>query len=636
MKNRKRIAVLMAGVVHSYQHLFLKGILSQAKALNYDVCIFSPFMSYENETDYQLGENQIFDLIDYDIFDGVIYAPCSFTNDHIRQKVEERLDKLYQSPVVALEYDDPRYACIMVDDVSGFEQLVSHLIEQHHLKKIICLTGYKDNMQAEMRLQGYRNAMQSHELEIPEEYVIYGDFWKAAALQLAEDIAESRIEKPEAVVCCCDTSAIALCNKLVELGFRVPEDIVVAGYDAGKDASENVPSVTTYSRPIVDMGVNGVLRLHELLTGEQAEPVTRDSGYLVPAESCGCGGNFTQRFRERQKEICENEDLRQQFENIPMAERLNSMPTLKALFDKILDHLYLVHDLCDFYLCMCDHWDDLSKNSGILEDYNHYTEKMHLRISCTDNRGEVKDEIFPLSDLLPILHADRQQPRAYYFTPLHFNERCLGYTVISYGERFKCYDSVYHNWTRNLNNAFEFMRVKNNFSSINQRLFKDSVRDSLTGIYNRNGYQHYSEKIFAKAQTSEHKKLLLLAVDLDGLKVINDTYGHLEGDNAISVVANALNTCFSLNEICARTGGDEFLVIGCDDYNEQDLQEYQQYILDFLEQYNAESGKPYPVEVSLGFLCQEITQNDSLQNLADEADSRMYANKIRRKKQRTA
>ena len=635
MKNRKRIAVLMAGVVHrTYQHMFLEGILSQAKQLNYDVCIFSPFMNYDNETEYQLGENRIFDLVDYAMFDGVIYAPCSFNSDLLRNRIEKDLLELCHIPSVVLESDDSRFHCIMMDDVTAFEQVVNHLITQHHLTKILCLTGFKDNLQAEMRAQGYQNAMQAHGLEIPESYIVYGDFWKQAALDLAQKIADGEVFKPEAVVCCCDTVAITLCNRLVELGFRVPEEIVIVGYDSGSEAAENVPSITTYVRPVVDMGIRGVLKLHELITGEKAEPFRIDKGYLVPAESCGCGKDFKQKFEERQKEIHEIEDARKMFEDIPMAERLNSMPTLKALFDKILNHLYLISNFCDFYLCMCDQWDDLSKNSDNKEDYNHYTEKMHLRLSCTNHNGEVTDETFPLKDLLPVLHADREEPRAYYFTPLHFNERCFGYTVVGYGDKIKAYDSLYHNWTRNLNNAFEFMRVKNNFNSMNQRLFSASVRDTLTGIYNRHGYQHYSDEIFRKAQASENKKLLIFAADLDGLKIINDTYGHVEGDNAISVVANALNTCFSLNEICARTGGDEFLVIGCDDYTEEDIQEYIQYILDFLMQYNAESGKPYQVEASLGYVCQKVGMSDQLKTLMDEADSRMYANKVRRKKNR--
>ncbi len=637
MKNRKKIAVLMAGVVHrAYQHMFLEGILSQARQLNYDVCIFSPFMNYDNESEYQLGENHIFDLVNYNQFDGVIYAPCSFNSSFLKNRIEQELLTVCTIPAVVLESDDPRFHCIMMDDVTAFEQVVNHVIEAHHLTKILCLTGFQGNMQAEMRLHGYRNAMQKHHLEIPNGYVVYGDFWKQAALDLAQNIADGKITPPEAVVCCCDTVAITLCNRLIELGFRVPQDIVIASYDAGSEASENVPSVTTYVRPIVDMGIQGVLQLHERITGEKAEPVRKDKGYLVPAESCGCGNNFQQKFEERQKAIHEIEEARKLFEDIPMAERLNAMPTLKALFDKIMDHLYLISGFQDFYLCMCDLWDDLSKNSEYKADYDHYTDRMHLRISCTDQIGEVTDQIFDKSELLPALHADRDQPRAYYFTPLHFNERCFGYTVLGYGNSIRAYDSLYHNWTRNLNNAFEFMRVKHNFSSMNQRLFTASIRDTLTGIYNRHGYQHYSAEIFEKAQLSKTKKLLIFAADLDGLKVINDTYGHLEGDNAISVVANALNTCFSLNEICARTGGDEFLVIGCDDYSEEDIQEYIQYILDFLMQYNAESEKPYQVEVSLGYVCRSVDASDELQPLMEEADARMYANKVRRKKNRKA
>ena len=635
MKDRRRIAVLTAVVVYrTYQHLFLEGILSQAAELNYDVCIFSPFMSYENHTEYQLGENRIFDLVNYEIFDGVIYAPCAFNSNFLREQIEQDLKEKCHVPVMILEGDNQEYACIMVDDVTASEQIVSHLIETHHLEKILCLTGFQNNMQAELRAQGYKNAMASHHLEIPEGYIIYGDFWKQAALDLAEKIVLGQIEKPEAVVCCCDTVAITLCNRLIELGFKVPEEIVVVGYDAGKEAAENVPSVTTYARPIFGMGIQGVLKLHEMITGEQAVPVRIDKGYLIPAESCGCGEDFNQKFEERQKEIHEIDDARKLFEDVPMAERLNSMPTLNALFAKIMDHLYLVKDLNDFYLCMCDEWDDLSKNTDNKQEYNQYTEKRHLRIADTDHQGYITDEVFDKAEILPALHADREKPRAYYITPLHFNERCFGYTVIGYGDKIKAYDSIYQNWTRNLNNAFEFMRIKNNFNSMNQRLFMASVRDTLTGIYNRHGYQHYSQEIFSKAQKSETKKLLIFAADLDGLKVINDTYGHLEGDNAISVVANALNTCFSLNEICARTGGDEFLVIGCDEYTEEDLKEYVQYINDFLMQYNAESDKPYQVEASLGYVCQNITEADTLQTLMDEADARMYANKVSRKKNR--
>ncbi|HAJ98225.1 MAG TPA: arabinogalactan endo-1,4-beta-galactosidase [Ruminococcus sp.] len=636
MKNRKRLAVLMAGVnIKTYQHMFLDGIISQAFALNYDVVIFAPFTSYENRTEYQLGENHIFDLVNYEEFDAVLYAPCALNNHLLREMVENQLRERCHVPVIALESDNSEFHDIMVDDETAFELVTTHLIEKHHLKKIICLTGFKDNLQAELRLQGYKNVMEKHGLAIPEEYVIYGDFWKQAGIDLAERIASGKIEKPEGIVCCCDTVAISLCNRLIELGVKVPQDILIVGYDAGSEAEENVPSITTYVRPIVDMGIQGVLKAHELITGEKAVPIRQDKGRLVLAESCGCGRDFKQTFEQRQKEIHDTEDFRKIFESIPMAECLNSTTTLNELLNKIMDHFYLINGFTDWYMCLCDQWDDISKNTDNPEDYNHYTDSMHLRISCTNYIGCVIDEVFPKSQILPILHEDREKPCAYYVTPLHFNERCFGYTALGYGDRPMAFDSLYHAWIRNVNNALEFMRIRNNFNSMTQRLFTKSIRDTLTGIYNRQGYKHFSEELFEKAKKSApEKKLLILAADLDCLKIINDTYGHLEGDNAISVVANALNTCFEYGEICARTGGDEFLVIGCADYSKEKPEQYLDYIRRFFERYNADSGKPYQVEASLGYVCETVKDGDTLQSFMDIADTRMYENKVMRKKNR--
>ncbi|MBQ8928335.1 MAG: GGDEF domain-containing protein [Oscillospiraceae bacterium] len=634
MKDRKRIAVVAANVRYEgYQHPVLKGILTQAAALDYDTAIFSPFICYENDTPYQRGEDRIYDLIDYSFFDAVIYIPCSIINNPLRAKLEKDFEENCPVPVIALEHDNPALHCIQTGDRAAFEQMVTHLIETHGLTRIMCLTGFEGNLQAELRLQGYRDAMERHGLPIPEDYVIYGDFWKMAATELAEKIADGRAPRPQAVVCCCDTVAITLCNRLVELGFRVPEDIVVTGYDASKEAEENVPSITSYDRPLVGLGVDAVLEAHRLITGETAAPAVRDVGRLIPAESCGCGEDFRQKFEKRQSQIRNTETYRELFENCPMTETLNSTETLNDLLLKLIEHLYLINGANDWYLCMCDAWDDPAKNTGAPSAYNNYTDRMHLRIDSTDRDSFVVDVPFDRRDLLPAFHTDREHPRAFYITPLHFNERCFGYTALSFGDEPMAFDVIYHSWIRNLTNALEFMRVRNILSSMNQRLFTASIRDALTGIFNRKGFKHYSEELFRKAAETD-KKLLIIAADLDDLKVINDTYGHVEGDNAISVAANALGTCVARGEICARTGGDEFLIIGCADYTEETPSQYLSYIYDFLEQYNNATEKPYTVGMSLGWVIAQVHAGEDLQTYIDEADARMYENKVARKKGR--
>lgn len=633
MKIRKRIAVIMCDADYPFQQRILNGLIQQAYALDYDVAIFTTFMNFDEETDFQYGEYRIFSLLNFDMFDAVVYAPCSINKRSQRVKLEERLRTECKAPIVALETDGSEYASVNVDDTMAFSRVVDHLIEHHHLTEILCLTGFQGNLQAESRLQGYRNSMERHGIPVREDLIIYGDFWQAAALDLAQKLADGEIKMPQAVVCVSDFVALTLCNRLIELGIRVPEDIIIVGYDATRDAAENVPSITSYVRPLADMGRHAILKLHEMITGEICEVAEQDLGYLVPAESCGCEEDFEQKFTKRQSEVNNILNYHNLFKACHMAESLNSATTLNQCLGKIVNFLYLINDIKDFHLCLCDQWDDFSRNDTNGEEYKNYTDTMRLRITCTDNDAELLDEPFPKTNLLPVYHEERATPRALYFTPLHFNERCLGYCALGYGALPRSFDDLYHSWVGNINNALEFVRIRNIFNSMNQRLYMASIRDTLTGIFNRKGFRRYSGEYFQKAVTTG-KKLLVIAADLDCLKPINDNFGHLEGDNAISVVANALNTCFENDEICARTGGDEFLVIGCSDYTEDKIEQYLNHINQFLIRYNDSSDKPYKVEASLGYVCRTVTEENQLQELLDEADARMYENKVMRKKNR--
>ena len=638
MRLRKRLAVLMAGITNqSYQHMILQGIISQAYALDYDVAVFSPFLCYENLTDYQRGENKIFDLVNFDMFDAVLYIPCSFYSDTVRGYVTPTLERCH-IPIIAIESDDTRYHCVQMDDRSAFAKVTEHLIEKHGITDIMCLTGFKDNYQAEERVKGYLDAMHRHGLDVPEDYIIYGDFWTGAATKLAEEFGNGIRPMPQAVVCASDNMAVALCNRLIELGVRVPGDIVISSYDAGPTSADNVPSITSYMRPIVGMGRRGVQKAHELLTGEVCELVKEDVGYLIPAESCGCGEDFQQRFDKRQRELKNFETYRSLYEDTPMAERLNAVTNLNDLLRMIIGHFYLINGLHEFYLCLNDDWDNPTKYGEDSPECEDYTEMMHLRISKLGPEQNLTPDLrFPRSDLLPVLQEERDEPTALFFTPLHFNARCFGYAAIGFGRKIMAFDSLYHAWTRNINNALEFMRIRNSLNSLNQWLFLSAVRDTLTGIYNRHGFMHFAEDVFKNAQeNADSKQLFVMAADLDLLKHINDTYGHAEGDNALLVVANALNTCFECGEICARTGGDEFLVIGCADYEDGLIEEYVEYIEHFLDRYNASSDKPYQVGVSVGYICDPADPAKTLDDYIEEADSRMYANKVRRRKQRGA
>jgi len=143
------------------------------------------------------------------------------------------------------------------------------MIEKHLLKKIYCLTGLPETHQTENRLSGYRDAMKKHGLYYNKNYEFYGEDLVKSAQKLADDIADGKIEKPEAVVCANGLMAINLTNSLIKNGISVPNDIAVAGYDSFFQNVLNSPSITAFSNINYNQGINIVCRLHKMITGEK-------------------------------------------------------------------------------------------------------------------------------------------------------------------------------------------------------------------------------------------------------------------------------------------------------------------------------------------------------------------------------
>jgi len=152
-----------------------------------------------------------------------------------------------------------------------------------------------------------------------------------------------------------------------------------------------------------------------------------------------------------------------------------------------------------------------------------------------------------------------------------------------------------------------------------------TLTDDLTGLHNRRGFRTVSEPLCA-AQGRSRQPLMLVAVDVDYLKAINDTWGHEAGDRAIVVVASALNGSFRTSDVVARVGGDEFLCLlpnaGSDDVTQIRLR-IASRIARELEQMPQE----FPLTVTVGVAIAPPRTPVNLDNLMREADRALYAAK---------
>jgi diguanylate cyclase (GGDEF)-like protein/PAS domain S-box-containing protein len=159
-----------------------------------------------------------------------------------------------------------------------------------------------------------------------------------------------------------------------------------------------------------------------------------------------------------------------------------------------------------------------------------------------------------------------------------------------------------------------------------EELRKLSLTDELTGLYNRRGFMTLAAQQIKIANRLK-RQLLLTLTDLDDLKVINDTMGHKEGDQALIDVASILLKTFRSSDIVARIGGDEFVTLQIKNPDELHLSNSTDRLQETLANHNSQSGKSYILSLSLGSVLYNPADAKSLEQLLAEADEMMYEQK---------
>jgi len=155
-----------------------------------------------------------------------------------------------------------------------------------------------------------------------------------------------------------------------------------------------------------------------------------------------------------------------------------------------------------------------------------------------------------------------------------------------------------------------------------------SFVDDLTGLSNRKGFLTLASQHARLAYRSE-KSFLVGFIDLDGLKEINDTFGHREGNHALVETATVLRDSFRQSDILARYGGDEFAVVVSDAPSTSGELVIQR-IQDKVAARNAERGRPYRLSLSVGIVASDPASALDIEQLLHQADALMYQQKRNR------
>lgn len=639
MTNTPRIiGVCLSMLPEEYRLQCVRALNKYAVQQGYRLFIF------HSKTDFYLpltptddGEMSIFQMIQYHMLDAMIVLPDTIKRDSVLQSI---IDSCRSHNVPVISIDKFLEGCVnfRFDYSNSFETLCQHVVQKHHAKRLFMMAGVRDNTFSDERIHAFEKVMAENNIT-PDNYRIgYGDFWEKPTRETLEQwFIEEQCAIPDAIICANDTMAIVCSQFLQNHGYRIPEDCIVTGFDGISEANYHVPHITICTQDYDTMGkevIAAAIRLHQ---GLPVEPTRIIDFHILYSQSCGCEkpaplniNNAMQDIADQLKRANERQELTCQVQSA-----VTSMTSLAELPEIIQDKFIfesMVFALNDDIFRAPD-FGERHRNG---EPFSEQVNVMYHRYFWAPQDACIT----PLEQLIPDLSTMLRREDPVIFCPLHFLDLVMGYCAFQTDISHDSYEKI-NSFMNAMNSSLGIFHSQVHTKSINMQLKSANseleklyVHDHMTGLLNRRGfYRQFHQQL--KESSGKNMSIVIISADLDGLKHINDTFGHTEGDNAITTVGKALVSSAIQGEVCSRFGGDEFTVAGViADSDSCYFDSFRFRFREYLHRYNSISHKPYQVESSIGFCIQPMDKNVDLDQMIKVADDRMYEDKIQRRKAR--
>ncbi|MCR5403497.1 MAG: GGDEF domain-containing protein [Butyrivibrio sp.] len=555
---------------------------------------------------YEVAEVSVFQRIAYDKTDVIIIIDEKIK---CREVCQDIIDKAASAdiPVIIIDGEYENTSTVRYSYGKGFEAVVRHVIEGHRVKRPHMMAGKKTSPFSIEREEVFKKVLEDNSIPFDDSMISYGDFWSIPCRAAAEKILE-REEIPEAIICANDIMAINVCDVFQNAGYKVPRDLIVTGFDGIKEAFFSNPGITTAKCDGIELAQAVMEVLAETFNGKR-----NISKWILPTfisnESCGCaksGFDVVTAVNGLNNIFYHHQD------DLHMMQKIAS----KLMVGRDMEgNLRFLKKNLAKYACVVVEDSCFDQENNFFFDKGTKGGMTVVFDSYSDNTDR-----YPYDPQTIIPHLDEILQKGY---PVIFNG--LEYMAKSPG--FVCYsfpkvELIDYTQTANLTNCFSMGiggYVINNYQKyLREKLREMYEKDALTGLYNRLAFVSIMDEMI-KESSNFGKKVTIIMSDLNGLKKINDSLGHLYGDKAIAATAKALKQACPEDAVCVRVGGDEMLALIL---GECDIDRISKDFNEILEKYSDEYG--FRVSASIGTHSTIFDKSIDMNKVVSLADGRMY------------
>lgn len=616
---------------------FLQILKRECEQKGFNLIAFSGSSCSLEDSEEIVGQYQIIDLIRQVELSALVILTETIKNESTIQRL---VDIAHEKNIPVFSLDRKVAGCynLLMKNGDCFEQIVRHVVEEHGCRLVNMIAGDKDNSFSEERIGIYRKVLEENGIPFEPERIGYGNFWEQPVAGLVKQFFESDLPFPEAIVCANDIMAHAAISILNEYGMECPEDIIVTGYDGTKDGAYFFPTISTGAPDYEQMVKRLFEELDRCFDNNKIEPCD----IIVPVimklrQSCGCEEKVIHKKDRRIARL--------------LTEIGNGKWHMKSMHHMLSDTFgkKRIEDIIPVIMKHMDIWFEFYRyiclKSELLQSYDVSDEYTDMTCILDANYGKFGkigekwrisefhdhvDKILSEDNINSIIvHLLISGKDVYGFVLDGFDE--LVDWQIKQSDEFAMFLShILHTVVHN----YKLNELNENLYKANREVAQMSLHDSMTGIYNRRGGFYEIRQLISQKENLG-KYLYLFMVDMDGLKYINDNFGHAEGDFAIITLAKVLNNMGKGKAVCARVGGDEFIFFYVEDKEQSySVDDFNKEMDCLLMNEEGLADKPYSIAASAGMICKVISEDIDVDEMINSADDKMYRRKAARKRKR--
>lgn len=625
LKDYKLIGVCVSRITEDECADFLHALFENMRGTDYRLMVYNSYAEVYAGNKNNLLERTVFHSMCFDKLDALVIADQCFMHKEIVEQLIEKA-KAHGVPVVVLEQEYEGCFAVQPKYDEAFMDMIRHVIRTHGAKKLKYMGGVRGEYHSELRKMLFERTLAECGLPVSNEDTIYCDYWEGPVIRQIERWHEQG-DMPDALICANDVMAAGACGQLRKYGLRVPEDVVVTGFDGLDFLRYHQPTLTTCKRNTQALGALTFSMVKKAVCGE--EPVAAVAPYLmIPGESCGCQTEFDIDSLRR----IANES------NVKLLDGQIHEKQVFSLFGNVLRNTALHNlDKClkaqlldNSAVCMRDDLIEWVRSSKMEDMTSSLTAKM---VVSSSNDGALHGKIntqFPLEEGYPGISALIDEEKMFLFQDVFADaELCGYYAVRTDNMPYIC--QRLHRIVNVMNGVISLIVSRMRQEYINENMLEMSWRDSLTGVMNLKGI---TAVINSRYDDMKGEGIALSVHTLPHYQFICENFGLSAADEAVCFVAESLRNNYPENALIARTENDKFIVINVAKdtaKTSKDLADIEARLRLTIDEANKQNGKGYTLELNSGSMVAEPGWTNDLISLIKVADGELYLNRLKQK-----